>query len=119
MRPTHGIEAAMLAALSLHPGFTCDAVQSIVADVVLSGPSSLIVRYQVRGDPDAMTLPAPAAPERTDGLWRHTCLEAFAAEADGKSYVEFNFAPSMQWAWPLKILVMAVIEIAADPSPRL
>lgn len=50
--------------------------------------------------PPLPTLPAPprpAAPRRTDGLWRHTCLEAFVAGA-GTRYHEFNFAPSCHWA---------------------
>lgn len=36
-------------------------------------------------------------PVRTDGLWRHTCFEAFVAGA-GPAYREFNFAPSGAWA---------------------
>ena len=32
-----------------------------------------------------------------DGLWQHTCMEAFIAGADG-SYCEFNFSPPGAWA---------------------
>ncbi len=32
-----------------------------------------------------------------DGLWQHTCMEAFIAGADG-SYCEFNLSPSSAWA---------------------
>lgn len=34
----------------------------------------------------------------TDGLWRHTCFEAFVRKARAQAYCEFNFSPSSQWA---------------------
>lgn len=42
----------------------------------------------------------PEAPntDRTDELWRTTCLEAFLRPAGGEAYREWNFAPSGQWA---------------------
>ena len=36
-------------------------------------------------------------PRRIDGLWRHTCFEAFVKPRAGTSYREFNFAPSTEW----------------------
>ena len=42
-------------------------------------------------------IPLPAKPERTEGLWHHTCFEAFVA-LKGGGYLEFNFSPSRQWA---------------------
>jgi hypothetical protein len=33
-----------------------------------------------------------------DGLWRHTCFEAFVAVDGTSAYREFNFAPSGEWA---------------------
>lgn len=58
----------------------------------------LRLRYGLRGDTAALRIPAPAAPVPTDGLWQHTCLEAFLA-ADGEpAYREFNFSPSSEWA---------------------
>ena len=33
-----------------------------------------------------------------EGLWRHTCFEAFIKAPGRTSYHEFNFAPSGQWA---------------------
>jgi hypothetical protein len=38
------------------------------------------------------------ASTRSDGLWEHTCFEAFVRAASGTEYYEFNFAPSTQWA---------------------
>ncbi|MFC7379345.1 DOMON-like domain-containing protein [Brevundimonas sp. GCM10030266] len=40
--------------------------------------------------------PAVVAGERADGLWQHTCFEAFIPTGDG--YLEFNMSPSCQWA---------------------
>ncbi|WP_374326858.1 DOMON-like domain-containing protein [Azonexus sp.] len=45
-----------------------------------------------------LALPPPAVAGPADGLWQHTCCEAFIAVADGPAYREFNFAPSGQWA---------------------
>ncbi len=47
----------------------------------------------------ALALPPASAQERQDGLWQHTCFEAFVKpEADGEGYLEYNFAPSGAWA---------------------
>ncbi len=46
---------------------------------------------------DLLALPVATASERTDGLWQHTCFEAFIASGDG-GYAEFNLSPSGQWA---------------------
>ena len=39
----------------------------------------------------------PAERSRGNNLWETTCFEAFVGGA-GRSYREFNFAPSGQWA---------------------
>ncbi|MBL8553526.1 MAG: DOMON-like domain-containing protein [Phenylobacterium sp.] len=81
-----------------HPDFPCEAVRAVAVDVSYAGASALAVRYVVEGDIDAVALPPPAPPVRTDDLWRHTCLEAFAADAAGRGYTEYNLAPSTAWA---------------------
>ncbi|PKO69670.1 MAG: hypothetical protein CVU22_04290 [Betaproteobacteria bacterium HGW-Betaproteobacteria-16] len=45
-----------------------------------------------------MLIPASASPGPADGLWQHTCFEAFVAVRDAAGYQEFNFSPSGQWA---------------------
>lgn len=47
-----------------------------------------------------LILPAPAEPATspTDGLWQHTCCEAFLSRPGHLAYREFNFSPSGQWA---------------------
>ena len=56
----------------------------------------LWLRFVVEGDVDGIVWPAPANPARRDGLWEHTCFEAFVLTDDG--YREFNLSPSGQWA---------------------
>lgn len=57
-----------------------------------------MLSYDVRGEPDGIRIPAPLPANAADGLWRHTCCEAFVAAVDGPEYREFNFSPSGQWA---------------------
>lgn len=37
-------------------------------------------------------------PERSDGLWQHSCVELFVAVPDSSAYREFNFAVDGRWA---------------------
>jgi len=82
--------------LKPHPMSHSAVVEAIETQVSRSG-ERLVVRYRVRGHIAGVVLPPPAASERTEELWRHTCFEAFASDAAG-GYAEFNFAPSRQWA---------------------
>ncbi|MCP9926805.1 DOMON-like domain-containing protein [Cyanobium sp. CH-040] len=43
--------------------------------------------------------PLQAVPLRRDGLWQHTCLEAFLAVPGREGYWELNLAPSGDWNW--------------------
>ncbi|NEX92590.1 DOMON-like domain-containing protein [Caulobacter sp. 17J65-9] len=86
----------MRLALSPHPDTPPASALAIEVEVERRA-SSLELRYLVTGAIDDLRLPAPAAPERADELWKHTCFEAFVARADG-GYYEFNFAPSTRWA---------------------
>lgn len=62
----------------------------------------LRLRYVVAGDPTAVRWPAAldrGAPSRQDGLWQHTCFEAFIAAPPGDGgYFEYNFSPSGAWS---------------------
>ncbi len=88
----------MRQALKLHPDFRCDAVAEIAVEVARPGPGLLRLRYLVTGDIGGLSLPPETVPARADGLWRHTCFEAFLRAVPGKAYHEFNFAPSRRWA---------------------
>jgi len=85
----------MLIKLVPHGGFApCDFEAVEVTADIRRGPS--VLTYRAIGEGPLM-LP-PAAPERTDGLWRYTCFELFVKPKGGEGYFEFNFSPSTQWA---------------------
>jgi hypothetical protein len=103
--------------LSRHPTvaltpFTADsscAVRQIEVSVARPAPTRLLLEYELRGDLAGVLIadPSAAGPAaqpngRTDGLWRHTCMEVFIksrpAAADSGPYLEFNLAPGGQWA---------------------
>ena len=84
--------------LALHPDSRCNAVTRIDVEVTRPRPGHLVLRYTVAGNIANLRLAKPAAPTRTDELWRHTCFEAFIRPPFGDAYDEFNFAPSTQWA---------------------
>jgi hypothetical protein len=46
----------------------------------------------------ALRLPPAGKGGAADGLWQHSCFEAFAAVSGEVAYREFNFSPSGQWA---------------------
>lgn len=84
--------------LKLHPDSRCTAVTRIDVEVVRPRPGSLVLCYGVTGKIGDLRMPTVTAPTRADGLWRHTCFEAFVRAPPSAAYYEFNFAPSTQWA---------------------
>ncbi|MCB1958006.1 MAG: DOMON-like domain-containing protein [Rhodocyclaceae bacterium] len=74
-----------------------EGIQIDAAAAALPG-GDLRLEYRLRGPLERLRLPPPAPPRATDGLWRHTCFEAFVGTADGAAYREFNFSPSGCWA---------------------
>jgi hypothetical protein len=89
----------LAAELHAHPRHPCDAIRRF--DVALEPytlPAALRVRYRIEGDIGRLRLPPPGLARRCDGLWQHSCLEAFLRPDASDSYHEFNFAPSGDWA---------------------
>ena len=91
-------ESPAVAELVCHPGSEYPGVQNLQARASLLDARTLSLGFTLRGDLDRLVLPEPAAPERTDGLWEHTCFEAFLAPEDGEGYCEVNLSPSSAWA---------------------
>lgn len=81
-----------------HPSAPSDVVRAIEARVVRAAEEMLTVTYSIEGDVSRIQLPPPRAARRAEGLWRHTCLEAFVAQDPESGYVELNFSPSGEWA---------------------
>jgi len=82
--------------LQPHPATPCPAVARLEA-VAEREAGQLRLSYRLAGDLEAVAVPPPAVAARADGLWEHTCFEAFASFG-GDGYLEFNLSPSGQWA---------------------
>jgi len=84
------------------PGAQQDVVHELSVLVTRPEPGQLQLNYRLLGDLDALQLPEPkpetVAAARTDGLWRHSCFEAFLGQAGTPDYWEYNFSPSGAWA---------------------
>jgi len=101
-----------------HPGSgALAAVRGIEAEAGVEG-ADLRLRFRLLGATAALRLPCAAAPARADGLWQHTCFEAFI-RGDGDAYVELNFAPSGAWAayrFSARRTGMAPLELSRPPA---
>jgi len=76
-----------------------------------NGPG-ILLQFDLAGDVESLAWPEPAEGAHTDGLWQHTCMEAFVGLADEPVYHEFNFAPSGEWA----VYAFASERVRADTS---
>jgi hypothetical protein len=85
-------------ALVPHPDTPCAAVRSLTLAFERPTPALLTLHYRLEGDLAQLRIPEPRSPLRTDGLWQHTCVEAFLGQAGGRQYWEYNFSPSGAWA---------------------
>lgn len=111
------------AELRRHPaGAEPGAVRRIAAEVAWQpATGQVFLHYRLEGDPSGLVVPAPASPRRTDGLWRHTCFEAFLLWGAGPGYLEFNFSPSGEWAayrFDGRRLGMRALEVRQGPVIR-
>jgi hypothetical protein len=84
--------------LSCHPRTPSQAIRAIGAVVGAAPDGVLSLAFTLEGDLSGLRIPEPRQPRQADGLWRHTCFEAFVMTGDGPGYREFNFAPSREWA---------------------
>lgn len=85
--------------LQPHPATPCTTVESLWVGLSFSPQGELALRYELTGDlPQLRIPPAAATPTATDGLWQHTCFEAFASTDAAPAYREFNFSPAGHWA---------------------
>lgn len=90
-------DADLHAELHCHPATPC-AVLRRIAVAAARHAGDLALEFVLEGDVDCLALPPPAPSRAVDGLWAHTCCEAFIAAAGEAGYREFNFAPSGEWA---------------------
>jgi hypothetical protein len=84
--------------LKLHPDSRCAAVTRIEVDVVRLHAGALRLLYRIICNMSDLRMPTAAVATRADGLWHHTCFEAFIRGPQSPAYYELNFSPSTQWA---------------------
>ena len=84
--------------LICHPDTPAVMVEKIEVSTERLDNGRLWFRFHLEGQLEALELDQPRPPERTDKLWKSTCFEAFLRKRGGSKYLEYNFAPSSQWA---------------------
>ena len=72
--------------------------RGIKARVGRGQPDTLVFQYVLIAEMPAIRVPSSESPGRADGLWKHTCFEAFVAIPGMPGYYELNFSPAQQWA---------------------
>lgn len=87
-----------LAVLQCHQDTPCTAVKTITAALSWKHGRLLALTYLLQGVIDQLRIPPYRSARRVDGLWQHTCFEAFIGAKDDAEYYEFNFSPSGEWA---------------------
>ena len=106
--------------LLAHPDVPSKAVRRVAACVEFVGPKSLRFQYFLEADPLLVRIPPPVeGAGRADGLWAHTCFEAFVGLPEPPRYLELNFSPSGQWAAYRFDSYRQGMAPALDAAPRL
>ena len=94
------LEQTLIANKSLvcHSATLPTAVLAVRVEVEPRPQGDLHLSYELTGDLAQIHIPQPQPPGAIDGLWEHTCFEAFVAIEGEANYHEFNFSPSGLWA---------------------
>jgi hypothetical protein len=88
----------MTVPLLIHPSTPSTVMRSLDVQLSTSNPGLLTLRYNLRADVSRIRVGAEMVPGRADGLWKHTCFEAFIQPDESLGYYELNFSPTRQWA---------------------
>ena len=88
----------LLAHPASQPGEARDLVEELSVKVTRPSRDSLTLQYRLEGALNSLRMPEPRPAVRSDGLWRHTCFEAFIGHGSAPDYWEYNFSPSGAWA---------------------
>ena len=84
--------------LMAHPHTPELRVQQLNGEVTHLANGDWQFQYRLHGNLTDLKLPAPSQAKAQDGLWQHTCFEAFVQVQGAAAYYEFNFSPSSEWA---------------------
>jgi hypothetical protein len=90
---------ALSAELRPHASTPCAAIRRFGIRVEPARlPGELGLQFRIEGETGRLRLAEPGTARRRDGLWQHSCFEAFLRPDGSESYHEFNLAPSGDWA---------------------
>jgi hypothetical protein len=81
-----------------HPDFPSPAVNEISVKVERPDSATLSLTFRASGLLTNVLIPDEVAPGFEDGLWRHSCFEAFLGNGADGAYTEFNLSPSGRYA---------------------
>ena len=84
--------------LICHSQSDAGGIEAIEVAITRSESGEVALAYRVLGSLHTLEIAAPVTPERVDGLWKKTCFELFIGNYEDEIYLEYNFAPSSQWA---------------------
>ncbi|HEY0766518.1 MAG TPA: DOMON-like domain-containing protein [Steroidobacteraceae bacterium] len=84
--------------LVAHPDTQRGPVSGIAVEVRRPTAATLVCNYSLYGTIGRVRVPGARADHGADGLWQHTCFEAFLAAPGIPGYYEFNFSPTLAWA---------------------
>ena len=84
--------------LTCHTDTVTTALWIVDVNIRPQPQGSLSLSYKLTGDLAQIRIPATQSSIAKDGLWEHTCFEAFIAVEGEARYHELNFSPSGQWA---------------------
>ena len=80
-----------------HATTDCEPIRRIGVEASRAR-DALQLSYRIEGEVSRLPLPEAGPSQRADGLWQHSCFEAFMQADGGDVYFEFNFSPSGAWA---------------------
>jgi hypothetical protein len=103
--------------LACHPRTPDRVIRAVEVAAGGTAGGGLALSFALEGDLTAVRIPEPRSSRRADGLWRHTCFEAFVMAGEGPGYREFNFSPSGEWALTVFRGYRDAAEPAAVPAP--
>jgi len=111
----HNAQSMLRFPLHPHANTQAAAVRALYVVVRTAADGMLTLDFSIDADAESVVFPPPRPAGFSDGLWRHTCFELFAAgEAD--RYREFNFSPSTEFAiYDFESYRAAMRPVAAPP----
>jgi hypothetical protein len=106
-------------ALQPHTSTPTPFIREVRVQIESLSHSRIRLVYEVFGDLEQLEIPVTNRSQRTDGLWRNTCFEAFVRGTRGQGYEEWNFSPSSEWAayrFDDYRAGMAPLDVPAEPQ---